>query len=348
MWDVVVIGAGQAGLAAGYWLRRAGMSFVMLDRGSEPGETWLARYESLRLFTPRTHSALPGMEMQGNPDGFPDKYEVAAYLKSYASRFELPIQWKQEVLSVTKERDGFVIHTEGEELRAKKLIIATGPFQRPRIPAFSAALPKDILQLHSSAYMEPSQLQGGNVLVVGGGNSGAQIATELSGSRETYLSLGQRPRILPMTMGGKSMFWWLDRLGILSARTDSWIGRALRRKGDPIFGYELKQAVKCGKVVLKKRAVRAGSSGMELDDGTIVSVRNVIWATGFVSRYDWLRIEGAMDHEQAVIHANGHSPISGLYYVGLPWQTHRGSALLTGVGRDARAIVQAIINEEGD
>lgn len=347
MWDVIVIGAGQAGLAAGYWLQQAGMKFLLLDRGSEAGDAWKTRYDSLKLFTPRTHSALHGMRIDGDPDGFPDKDEMASYLKSYAARFELPIQFETDVKCVHKEEDRFIIDTHEGEYHAKSLIIATGPFRQPRIPTFAPSVPADIVQLHSSDYRRPSQLQEGGVLVVGGGNSGAQIAVELSGCRETYLALGQQPRYLPMTIGGKGMFWWLDKLGILSASGSSWVGRKLKRRGDPIFGYELKQAVKCGKVVLKKRAVDASASGMRFEDGTELKVRNVIWATGFVSSYDWLHVDQALDHKKAVIHTRGISPVKGLYYVGLPWQTHRGSALLAGVSRDAREIVQAIMEKRG-
>ena len=144
---------------------------------------------------------------------------------------------------------------------------------------------------------------------------------------------------------GKGMFWWLDKLGVLSASGSSWVGRKLRGRGDPIFGYELKQAVKCGKVVLKTRALGAGASGMRFGDGTALKVRNIVWATGFAGGYDWLHIEQALDRKKAPIHTRGISPVKGLYYVGLPWQTHRGSALLAGVSRDAREIVQAIMEK---
>ncbi|WFB60148.1 NAD(P)/FAD-dependent oxidoreductase [Paenibacillus sp. BR1-192] len=347
VWDVIVIGAGQAGLASGYWLQQAGMKFLMLDRGSEAGEVWKTRYDSLKLFTPRTHSALYGMTLEGEPHGFPDKDEVASYLKSYAARFRLPIQFATNVTSVRKEGGMFIVDTDRKSFHTKALIIATGPFQQTRIPAFAASVPGDVLQLHSSEYKRPSQLQEGDVLVVGGGNSGAQIAVELSGDRETYLALGQPPRYLPMALWGKGMFWWLDRLGVLSASSSSWVGRKLRGMGDPIFGYELKQAVKCGKVVLKTRAVGAGASGMRFEDGTALKVRNIVWATGFAAGYDWLHIEQALDRKKALIHTRGISPVKGLYYVGLPWQTHRGSALLAGVSRDAREIVQAIMEKRG-
>ncbi|KKO54346.1 flavin-containing monooxygenase [Paenibacillus sp. DMB20] len=347
MWQVLIIGAGQAGLAAAYWLKRAGVRFLALERGSGAGEAWASRYESLRLFTPRTHSALPGLKLEGEPAGFPSKGEMSLYLKKYAELFELPIQYETKVTSVRQENGLFAVSTSRGYFRAEQLIIATGPFQKPRLPAFSGAVPDDIVHLHSSLYKHPSQLQDGNVLVVGGGNSGAQIAVELSNGRETFLAVSRPPRYLPMTVAGEAIFWWLDRLGLLRADSSSWIGRRLRRAGDPIFGYELKQAVRCGKVILKRSAVGFGSGGVRFEDGSELDVRNIVWATGFDSGYEWLHVKEALDHHGRVLHNRGMSPVKGLYYVGLPWQTHRGSALLAGVGRDAREIVNAII-ERGD
>lgn len=348
IYDAIVIGAGQAGMAAGYWLKREGQHFLILDRGREAGEMWSSRYKSLKLFTPRTHSALPGLKLEGDPIGFPNKQEMAAYLKKYAAKFELPIRFGSEVVAVRKEEGTFLIHTEREVFQSRALIVATGPFQQPRVPDFASHLPRDIMQLHSSAYQEPSQLQDGPVLVVGGGNSGAQIAAELADTRETYLALAEQPRYLPMSLFGRSLFWWLDLAGILRADSSSWAGQRLRRQRDPIFGYELKQAVKCGKVVLKTRAVHAGAAGIQFADGSRLTVRNIVWATGYVTSYGWLQVDGALDANRKVVHTRGVSPIEGLYYVGLPWQTHRGSSLLAGVGRDAREVVRAMmIQKEG-
>ncbi|UNK21215.1 NAD(P)/FAD-dependent oxidoreductase [Paenibacillus sp. N3/727] len=345
VWDTVVIGAGQAGLAVGYWLNRSraeNNNFLILDRSMEAGEVWQGRYESLRLFTPRSHNALPGLPLEGESDGFPDKNEMSLYLQKYAVHFGLPIQFGTDVTSVRKERGVFIIDSSQGQYQAKKLVIATGPFQQPNVPTYSQKVSDNVLQMHSSSYRHPSQLQEGDVLVVGGGNSGAQIAVELSEGRKTYLALGQQPKYLPLKIGTKSIFWWLDTLGILKAASSSWIGRRLRRQGDPIFGYELKEAVRCGKVILKKRTVDVSGLGVLFQDGSELAVRNIIWATGFKSRYSWLHIEGALDSDGQVLHSRGVSSVDHLYFVGLPWQTHRGSALLAGVGRDARLIVEAM------
>lgn len=344
LWDTIVIGAGQAGLSAGYWLKciLAKENFLILDRNSRAGEVWRERYESLRLFTPRSHSSLPGLHLDGDPDGFPDKNEISLYLQQYADHFQLPIHFDTEVVSVHKEQETFIITSKQGTYQARRLIIATGPFQHPNIPVFAGAVPGDVLQMHSSLYKQPSQLQEGNVLVVGGGNSGAQIAVELSSVGTTYLATSQTPKFVPLKIGGKSFFWWLDRLSILKSSSSSWIGKTLRRQGDPIFGYELKEAVRYGKVILKKRVVDVTSSGVRFQDGSVESVRNIIWATGFYSSYEWLHIEGALDRYGQVLHSQGVSPVEGLYFAGLPWQTHRGSALLTGVGQDTRRMVEAM------
>lgn len=344
IWDTVVIGAGQAGLAAGYWLSRSRVqnNFLILDRSKVAGEVWQGRYESLRLFTPRSHSALPGLPLEGDSDGFPDKNEISLYLQKYAAHFGLPIQFGADVTSVCKEQDIFIIQSTQGQYRAKKLIIATGPFQQPNVPVYSQEVPDDVIQMHSSSYRHPLQLQEGNVLVVGGGNSGAQIAVELSEGRQTYLALGQQPKYLPLRIGNKSIFWWLDTLGMLKAASSSWIGSLLRRQGDPILGYELKESVRYGKVILKKRTVDASNSGVLFQDGSMLDVRNIIWATGFKSRYSWLHIEGSLDSYGQVLHSRGVSPVDHLFFIGLPWQTHRGSALLAGVGRDAGEIVKAM------
>ncbi|PAD73972.1 flavin-containing monooxygenase [Paenibacillus campinasensis] len=346
-WDTLIIGAGQAGMAAAYWLKKASVPFIMLDRGERHGQVWEERYDSLRLFTPRTHSALPGLPLEGDPDGFPDKAEMAAYLAKYADMFEFPIRYGDEVFAVHQEEEGFLVNTAQGDYHARQVIVATGPFQTPRIPELAASLPADIVQLHSSSYRNPSQLQSGSVLVVGGGNSGAQIAYELSHTRETHLSMSKRPRHLPMVLGGKGMFWWLDKLGLLRASSTSFVGKLLKRQGDPIFGYELKQAMKYGKVKLHGKTVGGSESGVRFEDDSELQVRNIVWATGFASDYGWLQMKGALNDEGGVRHSRGISPVPGLYYVGLPWQTHRGSALLAGVSEDARCIVEAILEKRG-
>ncbi|KKB34708.1 flavin-containing monooxygenase [Bacillus thermotolerans] len=346
MYNTVVIGAGQAGLAMGYYLKQLKQPFVILDKAREVGEEWKKRYDSLVLFTPRMYNSLPGLRMKGDSQGFPAKDEIVNYLKTYADTFHLPIQMHTEVRRVRKENDYFSIETNREEFKASNVVIATGPFQKPRIPEFAKSLSPDIVQLHSSQYKSPDDLQAGNVLVVGGGNSGAQIAVELSKEGETYLSVSRKMKFLPLEIGNKSIFWWFDKLGILKASRYSWVGQKLHKKGDPIFGYELKEALQKGKVILKERALHGEENKILFEDVSSLYVQNIIWATGFIPNYSWLDIKGVLDHQGKPIQVRGKTPIKGLFFLGLPWQYRRGSALLQGVGDDAQHLLKQIQKRE--
>lgn len=341
-YHTVVIGAGQAGLASGYYLKQLKQSFLILDKADEIGQKWSERYDSLLLFTSRMFSSLPGLNMKGEANGFPAKNEVSNYLKVYAANFDLPVQLYTEVVNVRKENNYFIIKTNQGDYEAANVIIATGPFQIPRIPNFSQELSPDIPQLHSSQYKNPAELRAGNVLVVGGGNSGAQIAVELSKTRETYLSISQKIKFMPLKIGTKSIFWWFDKLGILKASYESWIGRKLRENGDPIFGFELKTAIKQGQIIQKSRSVYGEGSIIQFQDKSTLKVQNIIWATGFVSEYSWLNIDGVLDDQGRPKHTRGKTQIPGLYFLGLPWQFRRGSALFQGVGYDAHYLAELI------
>ena len=339
-YETIVIGAGQAGLAMGYYLRQTNERFIIIDKGQELGEVWKKRYESLQLFTPRLYSSLPGLVLDGEQHGFPSKDEIADYLKGYADKFALPVALNTKVLSVTRNGMGFCVETTKGIFYALNVVVATGPFQTKRIPGFSSSINENILQLHSSEYKNPHQLMKGNVLVVGGGNSGAQIAVELSVERETYLAISSKPSYFPLTIGGMSVFWWLDKLGILKVRNTSIIGKLMQTKGDPLFGNELKNAIKNLSVTLKGRVVNGKNNQIIFDDSTILEINNIIWATGFHQEYEWLQVDGVFDQQDKIIHNRGISPVKGLYFLGLSWQSRRGSTLLQGVGYDAKYIIE--------
>ncbi|MFS0592766.1 NAD(P)/FAD-dependent oxidoreductase [Cytobacillus horneckiae] len=344
MYDTIVIGAGQAGLAAGYYLKQLRQKFLILDKAAEIGESWKERYDSLVLFTPRRYNSLPGLPFNGENHGFPTKDEVAVYLKSYVGIFKLPIQLKSEVVHVSKVNGVFLIITNHNEYQAKNLIIAAGPFQTPKIPSISRNISSAIFQLHSSQYKNLKQLTAGNVLVVGGGNSGAQIAVELSKERTTYLAHSKKLRYFPLIFQKKSIFWWFEKIGILHAKNHSLLGRLIQRKGDPIFGLQLKDAIKQNEVVLKKRVVNGKQNVVIFEDGSMLEVNNIIWATGFEFILPWLKIEGVLNEKGEIVHRRGVSNVTGLYFVGLQWQYRRGSALLQGVGYDAKFIAECIKN----
>jgi putative flavoprotein involved in K+ transport len=342
MYDTVVIGAGQAGLAVGYYLKQANQHFLILDKKEEVGATWKERYDSLVLFTPRMYNCLPGLSFNGDEHGFPTRNEVVDYLKRYAETFNLPIRLNEEVWSVTKEHDCFEIQTKNGKYQAKNVVVATGPFQTPYIPSFSKNISKSVFQLHSSQYKNPEQLMEGNVLVVGGGNSGAQIAVELSQYKATYLAVSKKPAFLPLVLGKKSIFWWFDKFGLLKANHQSFVGKVMQRKGDPIFGYELKQAIRDHKIILKRKVVGVVKDQLVFEDLSSLEVKNIIWATGFTREYPWLQIDGVFNEDSKEIHNRGVTNIEGLYFIGLPWQYRRGSSLLQGVGKDAEYIVSKI------
>lgn len=341
--DVLIIGGGQAGLAAAYFLAKRKKSYVILDKGKAVGEVWEQRYDSLQLFTPRNYSRLPGMRSSGgNPDGFPTKDEIAAALRQYAEDHQLNIRLDTEVTSLTRNNGEFQAVTNRGTFSARNVIVATGPFQQPYVPPIAERLDPAVTQLHSAHYRNPGDLPPGSVLVVGCGNSGAQIAVELAQSRRVVLSAGHRITFMPLTLVGKSIFWWLDKLGILNAPTDSRVGKMVRKRPDPVFGFELKHMLKRNMIERKPKTVRAENRTIEFSDGSSITVDHVIWATGFRFDYSWLRIPDALDGQGRPLHDQGVSPVPGLYYVGLPWQTSRNSALIGGVGRDAEAIVHRI------
>ncbi|MDE5055135.1 NAD(P)/FAD-dependent oxidoreductase [Niallia taxi] len=344
MLDTLIIGAGQAGISVGYYLKKLNKNFIILDRNSKIGESWKDRYDSLLLFTPRMYSSLPGMDMDGDKNGFPTKDDVASYLKNYVKKFNLPIELGIEVISAYKQKNYFLVKTNQKEYMVKKLVIASGPFHTPYIPSFSSELSKGIYQIHSSQYKHPKQLAEGKVLVVGGGNSGAQIAVELSKEKETYLSHSTKLMYLPLVFIKKSIFWWFDKIGILKVNTNSRLGEFIQRKGDPIFGYDLKHAIKQKKIIKKGRVMDIKDNHITFKNQSSLRVENIIWATGFKNPMPWLKMNEIYNEEGQIIHQRGVTKVKGLYFIGLPWQYRRGSSLLQGVGYDAKYIVEHINN----
>lgn len=340
LYDVLVIGAGQAGLSLGYYLKKNKVSFLLLDKGSEIGQSWRKRYDSLKLFTPRLFSSLPGLSLSGDPGGYPAKDEISDYLLKYAKEFSLPVKLGTVVSKLAKDGECYVLSTNQGEYRSKQVVVATGPFQLPNIPEFSKFLSDEVLQLHSSEYKNPNQLLSGTTVVVGAGNSGSQIAVEIADHRDVYLSVGHKPRFMPQDLGGKSIFWWFDKLGLLKANVNSKVGQMIRNKPDPIFGYELKMNLSNGGIQLKPKAISANDNEIMFEDQSIVKVRNLIWSTGFQLDYSWIKIPAIFNEKGLPIHERGVTNIHGLYFLGLPWQYIRGSALLQGVGADAEYLAK--------
>ncbi|MET3697896.1 putative flavoprotein involved in K+ transport [Bacillus oleivorans] len=340
--DVVVVGAGQAGIAMGYYLKQTGLSFVLLDANKKIGESWRQRYDSLVLFTPRAYSSLPGLPMTGDQEGFPAKDEVASYLEEYVDHFDLPVMLNTKVNTVSKSDFGFEIRTNKGVIEAKQVVIASGAFQKPYIPIGLNESKHDMFQMHSSSYRAPSQIPDGPVLVVGGGNSGAQIAAELAEERQVFIAVSQRFKFLPLRLLGKSIFFWLEWIGLLYAGVDTKKGKWFRKQSDPIFGKELQSLITKKKIVVKPRVEKVQANEAVFSDKSKLTIRNIIWATGFTPSYDWIDIAGAVSSEGKPIHERGVSPVRGLYFIGLPWQYQRGSSLICGVARDAKFLISFI------
>lgn len=336
--DTLVVGGGQAGLAAGYHLRRAGRRFAILDAHSEVGEAWRRRWDSLVLFTPRRYSALPGLAMPGDPDGHPGKDEVADYLRGYAAQFHLPMHLNSPVTAVDpKSGGGFRVTTPAGSYAAETVVIATGPFHTPYVPDFAQRLAPEVVQLHSSRYRSPEQLPPGDVVVVGAGNTGVQLADELAAAgRRVALSAVTLGPVLPQRWLGRDIFWWLDRLGAMRVSGDSRIGRRLRTQ-NTIIGSDLRRLMRS--VARLDRILDAEGRDLDLGDGTRHRADVIVWATGFRPDYPWLHVP-VLDERGGPVHHRGVTAWPGLYFLGLPWQRTRGSALLGWVGNDALDLVQ--------
>ena len=341
--DTLVIGAGQAGLAAGYYLQRAGMRFALLDAGDEIGSAWKNRWDSLRLFTPARYCELPGMRFPGEPYALPTKDQAAGYLKAYARRFELPVRLRTQVSSLRFEGHGYAVTTTGgESFRAASVIVATGANQQPYVPAFAAGLDPQIMQVHSRDYRRPSQLPQGSVLVVGAGNSGAQIALELAEAGRKVVLSGPDTGSLPRRLLGRDIYDWLWPT-LMRPCVDSALGRRLMQgrlfAGDPLVGMSAKSLARRG-VERAERAIAASGEGVVLKGGrTLCDIAAIVWCTGFRPDFSWIELpvlglDGYPAHRRGIAH---HAP--GLSFLGMRYQFRVGSALLGGVGEDAAYVV---------
>ena len=341
--DVVVVGAGQAGLAIGHFLARSGLKFELLEAGAEVGHSWRTRWDSLRLFSPAQYDSLPGMPFPAPADSHPSKDDVANYLAAYAVRFNLPVRINSPVLRTRRDQDGtFIVTTPTGEVRARQVVVATGPFQNPRVPAAASQLTPHVQQLHSAEYRTPGQLRGNRVLVVGAANSGLQIAEELASTCAVSVAVGSKPVALPQRIAGMDLFFWLTKVGFFKVRATSRLARRLRARGDLVIGTRNADLRRAG-VGFRPRLTGFTGDVARFADGTTMDVDAVVWATGFESDHSWLEVPGVIVDGQ-VRHQDGVTQVPGLYFLGLPWQTSRGSALLGFVGADAAALSSRMVD----
>lgn len=339
--EVAVIGAGQTGLAIGRFLAQQGRRFVILERAGDIAPAWRERWDSLTLFTPRRYSGLPGLPFPGDPDGYPARDEVVAYLERYAETFDLPIELNSEVRKLKLEDDGrFRLVLDDRTMVADQVVVATGPFQAPQVPTLAERLSEDVFQTHATGYRNPGGVPAGTILVVGGGNTGFQIAKELSAGHKVVLSIGSRQTPLPQRLLGRDLFWWLTKLRILDRNVESRLGRRLRTR-DTLIGSGPRELERRYGVELRPRAVDADGRTVRFEDGSELQVDSVIWATGYRPDYSWLEVS-VLDDDGHVQHRRGVTDLPGLCFLGLSWQHTRGSALIGWVRDDAEFIAERI------
>jgi putative flavoprotein involved in K+ transport len=350
--ETAIIGGGQAGLTAGYHLAKRGRPFVILDANERVGDAWRKRWDSLRLFTPAHFSRLPGMSHPGPAWSFVTKDEMADYLERYAEHFELPVRTGVSVDGLTKVDGRFVVSAGELRFEAENVIVATGAHQIPKVPAFAAELDPRIVQLHSHDYRSPSQLQDGDVLLVGAGNSGAEIAMDLAGKQRVWLagpSTGQIP-VRHGTRRARLGFRVFRFLGHRVLRVDTPIGRKLGpkliAKGDPLIRTKLKDLLAAG-VERVPRVVGVQDGMPVLEDDRVMDVANVVWCTGFRTDFGWIDLPVFGDDGQPMHYRGVVESEPGLCFVGLLFQYSLSSDVLPGIGRDAEYIAKHIASRAG-
>ena len=350
--ETVIIGAGQAGLATARELVTHGHDCVVLERNAAVGDGWRQQYDSLRLYSPARHDGLPGLPFPGDGRAFPTKDEVAAYLQSYAVHFRLPVRLgvRVERLAAAPDGDGFVVTTDHGTIACRNVVVATGTFGRsPHVPEAASGLDPSILQLHSSEYRRPSQLRDGPVLVVGASHSGCDIAYELAAGRRTVLA-GRDCGQIPVRWDSRAvhvvfpflLFAWRH---VLTRRTP--MGRKemheVRHHGGPMLRVKREDLAARGVERHVERFVGVTDGRPTLADGTVLDVTNVVWATGFAQRFDWIDLPVRGEDGWPREYRGVADDIDGLYFCGLAFQYAFSSMVLPGVGRDAAYVAQRVL-----
>jgi putative flavoprotein involved in K+ transport len=350
----VVVGGGQAGLAVGYYLKRHGLPFVILDAHDRVGDAWRTRWDSLRLFSPASYDALPGMPFPGSAARFPTKDEMADYLEAYASELELPIRTATKVDRLERHGGRFELSAAGRRFEADSVVVAMGSHQEPWLPQFAAQLDPAIVQLHAAAYRNPSQLRDGGVLVVGVGNSGGEISLEVAASHPPWLA-GQEVGQVPFRVDGRAarlifmpLLFRLIAHNLLTVDTP--IGRRMRPKllahGQPLVRVKRSDLAAAG-VQRVSRVVGARDGLPLLEGGQRLEVANVIWCTGYRPGFSWIDLpifgeKHGDDHREPGHRRGIVASQPGLYFVGLFFLYAMSSGFLRGVARDAEYVVEAI------
>ncbi|HEY3193791.1 MAG TPA: NAD(P)-binding domain-containing protein [Candidatus Dormibacteraeota bacterium] len=346
--ETVIIGGGQAGLSVGYHLARQGREFLILDANKRVGDSWRNRWDTLRVFTPAKWCGLPGMRFPGPRLSFPTKDEVGDFMADYAAKFKLQVCNGVSVEGVSRQGTRFAVTSNGGLFSADNVVVATGASHTPRIPPYATELDRGITQMHSSAYKRAGQLRDGPVLVVGLGNSGAEISYDVSRSHRVLLS-GTPLAEIPVRHGSLLsllVFMMIKFLGTHVLTMDTPIGRKVlpHVHGAPLIRLKVKDLTAAG--IERVARVTGVRDGMPLlADGRTLEVANVIWCTGFRSDFGWIQLPRAFDVDGKPIQYRGAVAAEpGLYFVGLEGLYAAVSDVLPGIGRDAAYIARHIVN----
>jgi putative flavoprotein involved in K+ transport len=348
--DIIVVGGGQAGLSVGHHLARLGLSFVILEAHDRVGDSWRQRWDSLRLFTPARFDSLDGMRFPAPPHSFPTKDEMADYLAAYAARFQLPVRTGVRVERLTREGDRYVLRAGNKRFEADHVVVAMASYQRPRVPRFAADLDPNIVQIHSADYRRPSQLPPGDVLVVGAANSGAEIAMDLTRAGRKVRVSGKAPGEIPFDVENpialRVIVPVLFRVIFHRVLTvDTPMGRNARPKflGMALSLIRTKTAqLAAAGVTFAARTEGVTGGKPRLADGTVLDVSSVVWCTGYHNGREWIDLPVFDSHGEPIQYRGVVAGEPGLYFVGQHFLHSPSSAMVHGVGRDARRVAEAI------
>jgi len=349
--DTVVVGGGQAGLATGYHLAKQGRSYVVLDAGERIGDSWRNRWPSLRLYSPARADGLPGMPFPAPKSSFPSGREMADYLEEYATRLGLAVRTRVGVDRIAREGETFVVSAGEQRFEASDVVVATGTFEKPYLPAFADELDPGIRQLHSFAYRDPEQLGEGPVLVVGAAHSGADIALEVAQAGHETVLAGRDTGAIPFPLESRRarllwpvlVFAW-TRVLTMSTPAGRRMRTKVREHGGPLLRVRTADLERAGVERVYERVAGVEDGLPLLAGGRKLAVRNVVWATGFRSDYSWIDVPFDLEDGYPVQHRGAVPSSPGLYFVGLPFLHSFGSMLILGAGSDAERVVRHIVS----
>ncbi|HLT07516.1 MAG TPA: NAD(P)/FAD-dependent oxidoreductase [Cyclobacteriaceae bacterium] len=333
--DIIIIGAGQCGLAAGRYLQKEKADFLILEKNKQVGDNWRKRYDSLKLFTPASLNALPDLPMAIAPTSRPNKNQIADYFNRYAEHFDLPIQVNEEVFVLNKVQGLFQIQTSRTSYTAEKVIIAAGFCERPNLPPWATDL--SIPYIHSNQYKNPISIKGKQILLVGTGNSAAQIGAELTKHFEVDWSMNKKPKFASLHLFGKNII----SLGKAFGYLDKAASEKTIHRGEAIYIFdELKQQLK--KLKKRKQVIQAEGSQITFEGGESKNYDFIVFATGFVPNFDFIAIPEFEGDLNQLRKQQGLSTVSGLHFIGIPYQRSRSSQLIYGSQKDAAYIVSQL------